>query len=211
MYDACGKDKDGDDICHFMSRNVFNVYPGLDGWKGGSLGFFCGPNGIPLCTSRGCLSTQATRLERTLMLNLLNPQGQPDIKRWDDARNLLDYGYRKIFTADYVGANPATTVMPAQDMALVSLGGEMVTTAIIDENDHLKICSWTPSVPTSQVEPLGCATQDVKGLTQAAQYAADTLVDLDYVFMVEFDGTYVAAQVENGDLKLTYWLVGERP
>ena len=210
-YDACGKDKDGEDICHFMSRNVFSVYPGLDSWKGGSLGFFCGPNGIPLCTSGGCLSTQATRLERTLMLNLLNPQGQPDISRWDNARNLFDYGYRQIFTPDYIGSNPAATEMPAQDMALDGISGEMVVTAVIDENDHLKICSWMPSVPTSQVEPLGCATQNVKNLTQAAQYAANTLVDMSYLSMVEFDGSYVIAQVEGGDLKLTYWLVGKQP
>ncbi len=207
---TCGEDSNGDPLCHNMTRNVTSLYPGLESWKGGSLGFACG-TGVSYCTSGGCLTTQATRLERTLVLNLLNPQGQPTINRWNDAYNVFDYGYRKIFTPDYIGANAAANALPAKDIAIDAvLGGSMVVTSLIDASDQLKVCAWTPSIPTEEVELLGCATRGIS-LSPSAPQAAPTLVDMTLLPEFSFDGAYVTANLTAGKMNLRYYLVGEQP
>lgn len=211
IYFACGLDKDDKVICHSLSRDPAANYPGMVGWKGGSGGFTCNavPN-VPFCNSSGCLTAQATRLERDLVFNFLTPVGQPNNNRWGDTRALFNYGYRQIFTPDYVGKNSNANVMPAKDMGLDAIiGGEMVVTSMIDTNDQLKLCAWTPSIPTEEVELLGCATHTPSLTPGTAQ--PRTLVDMALHPTFPFDGAYVVANLQAGQLHLRYYLVGLRP
>ena len=89
--DVCGT-VDGEMLCHPaippMTRDM-SVYPGLDGHKNGGGGGLCTSqsqfDAIPTCPSGGCLSSQATRLGRPLIVSVLQPSGQTP-NRWPDTR-----------------------------------------------------------------------------------------------------------------------------
>ncbi|HET9222572.1 MAG TPA: serine hydrolase, partial [Roseiflexaceae bacterium] len=125
QYDACGETEDGEEKCYFLEKNVSQLYPGVESHKTGGGGFDCSggtSNNPPRCASQGCLSIQATRLNRTLVLNELHSTAAATpADRWNDAYDLFDYGYRQLFTPDFRGASGAQGG-PAADFAIDNVG-----------------------------------------------------------------------------------------
>jgi D-alanyl-D-alanine carboxypeptidase len=212
MYDACGLEE-WEDKCYFLSRSVADRYPGMESWKGGSLGFFCGdvPDTVPLCASGGCLSAQVTRLSRTLALNQLHSQSaETAADRWNDAYDLFDYGYRQLFTPDFRGDSGAQGG-PATDFAIDNVGDTRFVSAVLTPGGALKLCDWQVVAGIGQIGLLACAQRAYTNLPGGSQTLAPARIDILRLSTLESEGDYLSGHLESGNLTLRVWRVAERP
>jgi hypothetical protein len=206
-YQACGEGPSGEEICRFIERGP-SVYPGQEGAKNGSLGFFCpqepSTDGVPLCASNGCLSAQATRLDRTLLQTILQP-GALDADTGTDSRALWDYGYRLLYTPDARGE--AEAAGPAPDFGLDSINDGLAVTAVID-GQNVRLCTWDAFAPAGTLGQRGCATRAVHGLAAGTMTPAPTEVRLLLRSSFESDGDYLLGHRDGNELVLSLWRLG---
>lgn len=206
-YLGCGEGPGGEEICHFIDK-AESIYPGQESWKGGSLGFFCGSepstDGLPLCASSGCLSAQATRLDRTLIQSILQP-GPLAADTGPDSRALWDYGYRLLYTPDARGE--AENAGDAPDFGLDSVNDTLALTAVID-GQEVRLCSWEALTWTGQISQVGCATRTVNGLAASPNQPPPTAIEVVLRSTLEADGDYLVGHRDGDDLVLTMWRLG---
>jgi|GEM_PF-2658787 D-alanyl-D-alanine carboxypeptidase len=213
QYSACGTFSNNTPSCYNLSRSVGSRYPGLESWKGGSRGFFCDtvPN-VPLCASSGCLSLQATRLDHTLVLNQLHSQSSTvAVNRWTDAYNILDYGFRLLFTPDLRG-EVTTQVGAVKDYAIDNVGGSHFVTAVATSDGKLKLCGWNLLVANGTLNQIGCTERSFTTMPTSNTQALNTnKIDVVQVPLPTADGGYVSARFANNALNLRMWTVAQQP
>jgi hypothetical protein len=207
-YFGCGTGPSGEEICRFIDR-AESVYPGEESWKGGSQGFFCpsepSTDGLPLCASSGCLTAQATRLDRTLLQTILQPQPLA-ADRGPDSRALWDYGYRLLYTPDARG--DAEEVGATPDFGLDTLDDTLAVTAMID-GQHVRLCTWSALTWTGQISQVGCARRLMNGLAAGAYQPPPTEIDVVLRSTLLSDGDYILGHRDGDELVLTMWSLGE--
>lgn len=214
QYDACGQTDDNPNKCYFMTKNVSQLYPGVESHKTGGGGFDCAggtSNTTPRCASQGCLSIQATRLNRSLVLNELHStsaQTAPD--RWNDAYDLLDYGFRQLFTPDFRG-NSGPQGGPALDFAIDNIGDTQFVSAVLTPGGALKLCNWQVVAGIGQIEQLACVERAYTDLPGGSQQVSPQRIDILRLSTLESEGDYLSGHLESGNLMLRAWRVAERP
>ncbi|MEO1576918.1 MAG: hypothetical protein AAFU65_18375, partial [Pseudomonadota bacterium] len=204
-YTGCGEDAQGDPRCYFLTKFTDSGYPGLEGWKNGNTGFFIpgySDNGGPYCVGSGCLVTQTTRLDRTMLVAL-----QQSGNRWGDNDEMLDYGYRQQFTPDRRGSSAFAGNVTDFGMDHIDDGVSVI--AKIDRVDGLQICTWSTFADLGQKSEIACEDIRLQGVAGAADRAAPTQIDgaLISTFLVE--GDYFTGYLSGGSsLMLDLWRVG---
>jgi hypothetical protein len=204
----CGLAPDGvSDACYFFDKTT-DQHPGVESWKGGSLGFFCGgepsTEGLPLCASGGCLSAQARRIDRTLVISELQPSNR-SANRWSDARKLWDFGYRRIFTPDFLGTRPGRF---ARDFGIDYVRSNHVVTAIVRSDNQVELCSQAVSLSAGTVSAPACRTATDPGLPVSAFIPIAQHVEIEQLSNAEADGDYIVGQRAGTTLGLGLWRVG---
>ncbi|HEU5086404.1 MAG TPA: serine hydrolase, partial [Roseiflexaceae bacterium] len=208
FYSECGVDQDGDPVCHDWSKNVSSLYPGVESHKTGGTGFSCSEQvGVPLCASQGCLSIQATRLSHTLVLNELQPAGLA-ADRWNDAYDLFDYGFQRLFTPDFRGAN-TTEGGSASDFGVAMLDDTQFVSAALS-NGKLKLSSWQIVAGIGQVGLLGSSERSYS-MPGGAQAVAPATLAITRIGTLEADGDYLTGQLNGGNLEWRVWRVAAKP
>jgi D-alanyl-D-alanine carboxypeptidase len=210
-YIGCGEDAGGEEVCHTLDKGPGN-YPGQDSWKGGSLGFFCPTDdypetaGLPLCASGGCLTVQATRLQRALLVNVLQPQPLT-ADRWPDARHLFDHGYRRLFTPD--ARSTGTDAGESPDFGLDVVTDSLAVSALID-GQTVRLCSWEAYAPTGQLSQLGCAERTVDNLAASATQPRAQEVEVVVSSTLEAEGDFLVGHHDGDALVLRLWRIGPK-
>lgn len=210
-YMGCGTDAEGEEKCYFFDKST-NAYPGYESGKGGSKGFFCSAEdypeteGLPLCASGGCLSAQATRLSRTLILNELQPQPLT-ASRWPDARNLWDFGYRQLFTPDFLG-DSGSAAGSTPDFGLDYITDARAITAGLAGDNTVELCNWTAVTWTGQLVRHACAEQTVNDLPAGVIEPPPTHVAVVRPSTLEAEGDYLVGHRVDDDLVLSIWRIG---
>jgi len=213
--DVCGTLPGDVEICHPaippMSKNM-NVYPNLDGHKTGGGGGLCPSvpayDAVPTCPSGGCLSVQATRLQRPLIITELQPAGQT-ANRWPDALTLFDYGYRQIFTPDFraTSGNAAGT---AGDFGLDYVTDLHAVTVALTGDQQLTICNWGTEAGAGAINKGGCTQRSYTTLAAGQRDLPPTRLDLVRISTLEAEGDYLLGRLEGNNLVLRLWRVGEK-
>lgn len=181
-------------------------YPGLEGWKGGNGGLWKGtfPFGIPLCTSS--VLGQATRLEHTLVFALAQTGD-----RWGSVRQLLDYGYRLLFTPDYRGGGGVNTP-PITDFAVRKIHDTLAVSAVIYGTDQLRLDAWQVVAGIGQVAPLNASTLTINNLAAGTHAPRTKILDVTKLPTVgESEADYLTGHLDGGDLRLNVWRVAAEP
>ncbi len=181
-------------------------YPGLQGWKGGNGGLWKGtfPFGVPFCTSS--VLGQATRLEHTLIFAL-----EQTGNRWGSVRQLLDHGFRLLFTPDHRGAGGINTPS-ITDFALRKIHDSLTVSAVIYGADQLRLDAWQTVAGLGQATSLNASSVAVNNLPAGSHLVRTKILDvakLPTVGAAEAD--YVTGRLEGGDLHLDVWRVAEEP
>ncbi|MEZ5302566.1 MAG: FG-GAP-like repeat-containing protein [Verrucomicrobiales bacterium] len=220
----CGTDIDGIAKCNGAFPKFMNigVYPGRLAWKGGNGGgWFSGSqaNGVPprpdvpWCTESGV--GFVNRLGRTLGIALMQTGSGAA-----DAQNLFDYGFRKIFTPDWRATRefpqPGGLVGPegpirVSTFALDHIPGGWGVTALIDDDEDLRVNVWALDPDGGQILPSGAAARQY-GLNGGAAFAPPRLVDMDA--MTSGGGQvseFFTGNLDGQHLDLSVWRVGDAP
>lgn len=202
-----GKDAQGQPkIWSLEKHSAETGYPGLEGWKGGNGGLWKGsfPFGIPICTSS--VLGQATRLERSLIFAL-----EQTGNRWGDVRQLLDYGFRLLFTPDYRGGGGINTP-PITDFAVRKIHDTLAVSAIIHGAGELRLDAWQVVAGIGQVTPLNASSITVNNLAVGTHAVRTKLLDVTRLPSVgESEADYLTGHLKGGDLRLNVWRVAAEP
>ncbi len=208
-YAGCGESAGGSIVCHVINKTL-NSYPGLESDKGGSLGFFCNnetsTSGVPLCSSGGCLTSQATRMNRTLIQTILQPQPL-SANRGPDSRALFDYGYRLLFTPDARGAAQSVSLAAAADFDIDAVSSTLAVSAVID-GQTVRLRSWGAQPATGVLEQVGCATRAITTLTASTRQPAISTVEVVLQSSLSADGNYLVGHRNGTTLQLRMWRLG---
>jgi D-alanyl-D-alanine carboxypeptidase len=211
-YIGCGEDAQGNEVCHSFTRST-SSYPGHDGRKGGSRGFYCDDDferpsngGPPLCASGGCTTEQTTRLGRTLIANNLHPLPL-SANRWTDTQNMFDYGYRQRFTPDArsAGVNASETA----NFSLTTLDDTLAVVATI-EGQRVRLCSWNAYATSGQLNQLGCAERPINGLVAGDVQPQVQQVQIVGGSTIEADGDFLVGYRDGNSLVLRLWRIGAK-
>ncbi len=202
-----GHDADGHPkIWSLEKLSAESGYPGLEGWKGGNGGLWKGtfPFGVPFCTSS--VLGQATRLEHTLIFAL-----EQTGNRWGSVRQLLDYGYRLLFTPDHRGSGSIQT--PAiTDFAVRKIHDTLAVSAVIYGADQLRLDAWQVVAGIGQVGSLQNFTVAIGGLPAGTHLPRTKILDVTSLPTVgEAEADYLTGHLDGGDLRLDVWRLGATP
>ncbi len=195
-----------------MTRGT-NQWPSLDGQKTGGGGGTCPTKqptlaNVPTCIGGGCLSVQATRLDRPLIISLLQPSNLVG-NRWSDAGALFDYAYRRIFTPDRRAANSVDGVT-AHDFGLDYISDKWTVTASLEGDKGLRLCNWATDVGTGSLTRTKCTLRQVKTLPPGSNNTQPTVLDMARISTLEADGDYVLGRRQGDLLVMRLWRVGSR-
>lgn len=196
----CGKDAEGEDKCYSFNKST--TYPGLEGWKGGNIGFTVPGFPVPFCTS--CWLGHATRLNRSLIVALQQSGSS------NDRTGLFDYGYQLLFTPDYRGGHqmngPNVT-----DFAVRSVNDTLAFSAMVDTQNRLRVDTWQIVAGIGQVAPLGNRSLTFDDLGAGTHLVTPTILDLTSLPTIESEADYLSGHLENGRLRLDVWRVAAEP
>jgi len=205
----CGTLPDDSVLCHpdpGPMTKTMTQYLELDGWKNGNGGGKCAAYAaLPGCSD--CLSSQATRLDRSLVASGLRSNGSG--AAWSDTTKLFDYGYRQIFTPDLRGDSGAQGG-PSTDFGLDAISDTHVMTAVLPGGAALRVCHWALDVGLGSLAKLTCTDHAIAGLTAGGTPAIPRRVAIVRVSTVEAEADYVVGRVTAGALKLTAWRTGQK-
>lgn len=203
VWDACGETEGGDEICRFLVKFNDSGYPGLEGWKGGNLGFHQ-PDlkelGVPLCTA--CLIAQATRLGRTMMAGL-----QQSGDTWGDSSDLFDYGFQKLFAPDFVAHKGQAGI--AQDFAIDAITEGLIVLARIEGDDALQVCTFDVQLDLGSIEEIGCASPRIPDMPGGVA-PKRTQVEIVRSGTLLWEGEYITAYWLAGHVHLSGWRIGPK-
>lgn len=197
--------------------NSTETYPGFQGAKGGSAGhnydvdyvgsqLQCNQPRVPLRACISCLDNHARRLERPLFV--AQTQAPSQSSRGSNGLNLLDYGYRQIFTPDRL-ADSGIQGGAVGDFALTHLGPVLNVSAGIVDDKKLEVCLWNTS--EVGVQKLQCLQRTYVGLQSGPANVPQTQVDMVDVTSTGADADYLTGFKVDGKLRLDLWRVGPRP
>lgn len=217
----CGTDVANNSKCNglFFQFMSMGLYPGRHSWKGGNGGLWTGAgdaNNVPaqptasFCTtSRVCT---ALRMDRTLAA-CLQQTGSGD----EDVRRLLDRGYRELFTPDL-----RDTVEFPESGGLVGPEGPLRVknfavdgwegfgvTAVIDDNEEMKLNVWKLNYGTNQMSFHGNAVREYK-LASGTTFQEPALVGLSDV-TGDAIADHFTVHLIGERLELKMWRAGEEP
>ena len=196
----CGEDANGEDKCYSFNKST--SYPGLEGWKGGNIGWTVPGFPVPFCTS--CWLGHATRLNRSLIVALQQSGSS------NDRAGLFDYGYQLLFTPDYRGGHqmngPSVT-----DFAVRSVNDTLAFSAMVDTQNRLRVDTWQIVAGIGQVAPLGNHSLTFNDLGAGTHLIPPTLLDLTSLPTIESEADYLSGHLENGRLRLDVWRVAAEP
>ena len=203
IYADCGTDAQGDGVCFFVNKGT-PWYPGLEAWKGGSVGWTVPGFNVPFCTT--CYLGQSTRLARSLIVALQ----QTGARNGDSAR-LWDYGYRLLFTPDYRGGGGINT--PAiTDFAVRKIHDTLAVTAVIHGADQLRLDAWQVVAGLGQVGTLSNSTLTINNLAAGTRAPRTKILDATRVPTAgESEADYLTGHLDGGDLRLNVWRVAADP
>jgi hypothetical protein len=203
VYADCGTDAQGEDICFFVNKGT-PWYPGLQAWKGGSLGWTVPGFSVPFCTT--CYLGQSTRLDRSLVVAL-----QQTGSLGGDSARLWDYGYRLLFTPDYRGGGGINTPV-ITDFSVREVHDTLAITAVIYGADQLRLDAWQVVAGIGQVGPLSQSIRTINDLQPGTHYPRATVLDLTNLPTVsESEADYLTGHLDAGDLRLNVWRVAAEP
>nr|MCU0780040.1 hypothetical protein [Akkermansiaceae bacterium] len=213
--DINGQPKVAWPFAQFMSMDL---YPGRFTWKGGNGGLWLGDtqaNNVPprpagpWCTaSRVCT---ARRMDRTLAV-CLQQTGDGD----GDVQDLLDYGYRELFTPDRRAARgfPETGGIIGPDgpirvrnFAVTAWEGHALT-AIIDDHEELRLNVWACNFAANQMTPDGAASRTY-ALQSGGGYAPPALAGLAEIPTTDAIADWFTANLSGEHLELKMWRCGQ--
>jgi hypothetical protein len=153
----------------FNQFTSLGSYPGRHSWKGGNGGLWFSSNDANDVPSQPAASwctesrvTTARRMGRTLCAVL-----QQTGNGTSQAQNLMDYGFRKLFTPDLRGTREFPQAggiigpegpVRVRNFALTGWEGHGVT-AVIDDNEELRLNIYTLDAANSQIIPAGSAVR----------------------------------------------------
>ncbi|GEM_PF-5436010 len=211
-YSACGQDSQGKEKCWNLNRSPSD-YPGIEGWKTGNGGLKVEGFEPIWCPSvpGGCLVAQATRLTRTFVAEV-----QRSGDRWTDVKNLLDYGYRKLFTPDMVESiNADISIAQDFDFALDAITDTAAITATVFPSGELEVCSWEVVADFGKINRLRCAQETITDLTAGpAERVRPTQLDMARLSTLLREGDYLVGRLvyfgSLRDLRLTLWQVAPK-
>jgi hypothetical protein len=201
-WKACGTLDGGAPICRDLFKGTSD-YPGLEGWKTGTLGFIDSDKpGVPLCTS--CLVSRTTRAERTFIAMI-----QQSGSRWGDTRRLYDYGFTRLFTPDFRG-DSGYAGGPVEDFALDAVTDRLAVTAALDANDKFEICAWSVFADTGSVQRGRCNGRTFL-LAPSGTIPGRQLLDSARLSTLLVEGDYLTARGGQGSvLVLDLWRVAPK-
>ena len=200
-YGDCGVDANMNQKCYFLQKTPY--YPGIDGWKGGAVGWTVSGFPVPFCTS--CLLGQATRLDRSMVVALQ----QSDNTGGDSAR-MFDYGYKVLFTPDYRGSAMLNTPN-ITDFAVRKVTDTLAVTAAIDAQNNLRVHTWQTVAGIGQVGLLNGASLTYNTLPVGTHYVPPTYLDMTRLPSIEAVGDYLTGRIQNGRIRLDIWRVAPEP
>jgi hypothetical protein len=197
---------------------TMDLYPGRFTWKGGNVGLWLSdtqansvparPSG-PWCTaSRVCT---ARRMDRTLAV-CLQQTGDGD----GDVQDLLDYGYRELFTPDARAARefPQTggIIGPegpirVRHFAVTAWEGHALT-AVIDDHEELRLNVWACNFAANQMTPAGAASRTYQ-LQSGAGHAAPARTGLAEIPTTDAIADWFTANLTGEHLELKMWRCGQ--
>jgi|GEM_PF-584034 len=217
----CGIDVADNSKCNgpFIQFMSMAQYPGRHSWKGGNGGLWTGAgdaNNVPaqptasFCTtSRVCT---ALRMDRILAA-CLQQTGAPE----EDVQRLLDRGYRELFTPDL-----RDTVEFPESGGLVGPEGPLRVknfaidgwegfgvTAVIDDNEEMKLNVWKLNYGTNQMDFHGNAVREYP-LASGTAFQEPALVGLSDV-TGDAIADYFTVHLIGERLELKMWRAGEEP
>ncbi|RYD32134.1 MAG: hypothetical protein EOP86_16380, partial [Verrucomicrobiaceae bacterium] len=219
----CGTDIMENAKCNgpFPQMMSMGLYPGRLAWKGGNGGLWYNSDqalNVPARPSAAWCTTSrvatARRLDRTLAVGL-----QQTGDGAGDVQNMLDYGYRRLFTPDARGAREFPEAggkvgpegpVRVKTFAIDAWEGAMAVTAVIDDHEELRINVWSLDFNSRQVIPAGHASQTCHLLPGAA-WREPALVDLAPVPSQEAVSDLISANLTGERLELKIWRVGQNP
>jgi D-alanyl-D-alanine carboxypeptidase len=209
MWTVCGVINGDTQICHPdpgpMVKTGMDNYLELDGYKGGSGGGSCDAfAGVPPCA--GCLSSQATRLDRALVTSGLRSDAD---SRWPDATKMFDYSYRQIFTPDYrgnSGAQGGTTT----DFGLDAVGDLHAVTSVLVGGPTLRVCNWNVDVGIGLLAKTLCTDRVITGLTSGGTPAPPQSVAIVRASALQAEADSIVGRVVAGTLQLSAWRIGKK-
>ena len=196
-----------------------DTYPGRHTWKGGnglvwfeegqSNNWEARPSGVPACTESGV--TTALRMDRILSA-CLQQTGDGDL----EAQNLLDFGFRKLFTPDHRAlvrfpesgglVGPEGPVR-SKNFATTSWTGHGCT-ALIDDHEQLRLNVWALDYTTNQITPAGFA-EKTYALQSGATFEEPALIDLVKVPTTDSIADFFTVTQVGDALELEIWRSGQ--
>ncbi len=221
----CGTDSNGDDKCNgpFAKFTTIGDYPGRLAWKGGNGGLWFSSaeaNDVPTRPAASWCTASAVgivrRLDRTIAMAL---QQTENGSRTADSQRLLDYGFRKIFTPDARGSvefpKPGGLIGPdgpvrVRNFAIDRIDPNSGVTAIIDDNEELKLNIWKFDFGARDMTSVGTATRSY-ALLSGATFETPRLVDLAAMPAQAAIEDFFSANLNGDHLDLAIWRVGENP
>ncbi|MEJ7602543.1 MAG: serine hydrolase [Kofleriaceae bacterium] len=204
---VCGA-LDGVEICHPtpppMTKNM-TWYVELDGTKGGNGGAACAAYTPLYANCSGCLTAQATRLDRPLVTASL-ASGAFAVNA--DATKLFDHSFRQIFTPDYRGSSGAQGGS-ATDFGLDTVSDTYALTAVPVAGSGVKVCNWNVVAGPGLLMRTQCTTRNLAGLVPGPG-AIPRRLGIASLGSIEAEGDYVFGRITAGALQLKLWRVGQK-
>lgn len=222
--DSCGTDSMGAEKCNgpFGKIATIGSYPGRLGYKGGG-GRLWWNSSVPYgyqgaqppgyCTAAAVAIVE--RADRQVAIAL-----QQSGSKTGDSQRLLDYGFRQIFTPDRCATREFPTTggilgpggpIRVRAFALDSIGNDRCVTAIIDDNEELRLNLWGADFATGEIDSLGTASETYS-LLAGPTFAETPLVRMT---RVPSGGDSIAdfftANLIGEQLDLQIWRVGNQP
>jgi D-alanyl-D-alanine carboxypeptidase-like protein len=202
LYYDCGVDAQGLPKCYDVVKFSDSGYPGLDGWKSGNGG--SGPQfGVPWCTEAAV--RQATRLDRSMIVALSQTANKET-----DGDNLFDYGYRLLFTPDYMGGS-GMNLPPINDFAVRKIHDTLGVTALIYGGDQLRLDTWQLVTGIGQVGHLNNTAITIENLAPGTHAIRPASLDAVRLPSIEAQADYFTGHLEGTALRLNLWRILPEP
>ncbi len=216
----CGTDLNGMEKCNGPHKQftALDTYPGRYTWKGGNGRLWFGltdANDVPpqpsasACTESGV--TTALRMSRILSA-CIQQTGSGDL----EAQNLLDYGFRELFTPDHRdlvtfpesgGLVGPEGPVRSKNFATTSWTGHGCT-VLIDDHEEIRLNLWALDYTTNQITPAGFA-QKTYTLQSGTTYEEPALIDLVKVPTTDSIADFFTVTQVGDKLELEIWRSGQ--
>lgn len=216
----CGTDFEGVEKCNgphaqFMSMGT---YPGRYTWKGGNglVWFEEGQinNWPPRPDANRCTTSRVTtalRMNRTLSA-CLQQTGNGDAQ----SQNLMDYGFRELFTPDHRdlvtfpesgGLVGPEGPVRSKNFATTSWTGHGCA-VLIDDYEEIRLNIWALNYTTNQISPAGFAQKSYT-LQSGTSYEEPALIDLVKVPTTDSIADFFTVTQVGDALELEIWRSGQ--